>query len=556
MSTFFRTIQNYIPVILSFITGGLSVVVFRRFYRKGVFASHSSNDKWIVDLFWQTLRIADKELIRDSTHVLPGDDVWKKIYSLIRKSKTFVLFWSSSVLDNANVEREWRYAHSLKRKRFIRIVSWKAEESSLNLLPKELKDVNYVSFELGEKTGSGQAHNWYHLQKRQTIIVILWTMLLVISVMAATYFVSKRVQDYLSKSKKSGAVRPQSGSPKRDLTPPPPPPFDEAPTAARREQVSPKPIFQFQPKITSTPTPHLSSNPIAEITYFRIHLSEDGGSRIDFDPNKLYEAGTEFNLVWGVRNAQSVKITPRVIDVSPDEGEVGIRIAPDKTTTYTLEAIGIDGLHTTQRVMVKVKEKQQQIASPILSPPQIVFQARPLSEQEIIDDQTRNFFSEPAYGNLCYQITNAYRAIIYPHIGEVAVDKPERCVTLQRVTLDKNRSFKLEVIGLNKEKILRETSFDMTTAEPRLISFDVKKISENKTTNEYKLCYQTDSVRYMIIKIMEEDVFFADKVIVRIIPSGNICIQENIQRDRYLRVVYVGVNGDSGFFYDKYALPR
>jgi hypothetical protein len=67
--------------------------------------------------------------------------------------------------------------------------------------------------------------------------------------------------------------------------------------------------------------------------------------------------GDRVSLCYGVTNARQARIEPEVGEVRPLEKEC-VRVAPSRTTAYTLIAVGPDGRETRSRAMVQVPAGQ------------------------------------------------------------------------------------------------------------------------------------------------------------------------------------------------------
>lgn len=538
MSRFLSGVQNHLPLILSFLAGGLTLALLLLWYlkphRRGYFASHSSEDRPIVRHFWQALRLTDATLIRDSTHVMPGDDAWNQIFRLIRRSKGFFLFWSPNALGNANVEREWKYALSLKRNRFVRVVCW--DNASRLKIPDELSRFSYEFFEFNQLR-SVTPDPWQTLRTSPSVGVVLLIVSIALTVAAATFLVSKRIERSLK--------APERAVPSRRTSQPEQPHGTAPPSEQSPARLENTPSRSKSRVVGIAPLAGNSGNPLAQITYFRIQIAQ-AQHRMTFEAERSYEAGTEFRLVWGVRNSNSVTITPHVIPILPDEGEMGIVVIPEKTTTYILEAIGADKLAVQQKLTIKVLERERPKPATV-GPPRIILEARTLTEQDLIENQQNNL-NDPPYGKLCYQVINVTRATIFPGIGEVAPNSTERCI-FQYSYLVKNSVFRLDATTANNRLVSRETSFRMNVPEPEVDRFDARELSRTQSGARFEVCYKTSNVRYLVIKVLDlENHLVPKRVLATVNPSSTHCFQDVFDVSNYFHVIYVGHNGSSSSF--------
>jgi len=127
--------------------GSLSRLIIRS-VKINVFASYARDDLEIVKFatsFGRTLPMYrlnyDLEILRS------GDDWDAKIQEAIRKAHVFQLFWSKSAAVSPSVEREWRYALSLKRRGFVCPVHWQSRTLQPSP-PPELAAINFQRIEV------------------------------------------------------------------------------------------------------------------------------------------------------------------------------------------------------------------------------------------------------------------------------------------------------------------------------------------------------------------------------------------------------------------------
>jgi hypothetical protein len=126
-----------------------------------VFASYARRDAWIVDACAAAYRALGVEVVIDRTKLRSGQDWRATLRSLISGSDLFQLYWSEASAASAEVEGEWRFAHSLTDKgpRFIRPLFW---ETPMPLPPMELSHLHFSRIaldEIGALPGGGVAAN-------------------------------------------------------------------------------------------------------------------------------------------------------------------------------------------------------------------------------------------------------------------------------------------------------------------------------------------------------------------------------------------------------------
>jgi hypothetical protein len=605
MSMIYTILQNWWFILVCVaISVGLTSFILYKIFAKQFFASYSSLDADSVEEYRRSSKLRKFfELIVDRTHVESGSDVWESIYKLIRKSNQFLLFWSLETVGNSNVEEEWKYALKLNRKNFV--VPLILESESIKYLPPELAKLNYIKLT-----------SWEKRLRSKTYIVVLTSIFAIIAVGAATYFATKAIQDYfliskIEEQKKDGGKPQLTDKPNKTPSPIPtenPSPIN-SPTPNQQKFLTTKepqtqsPVNIPKPILTPIPKPSVIQSLAPIIDYFGVVLDTGGKTTNDFDPNKEYKPRSEFRLVWKVRNAEQIKITPYIIDISLNDGEIGIGIVPSKTTTYTLEATGMSGQIIKRNVTVNIRidrittilkaepspesETTSNISQPTiptqtqpksettLTPPksgtnpnparpdpfdlefrkpsatEIYFEAEPLSEEEITENQKNNL-GLPPYGKICYQVLDAWSAKISPQIGEILISYPKRCKNIQRLIPNKKNIFTLEAkgweldstssFGTKNKTFTKEVIFDLTGPKPNL-GFEY-------TINNFESCFTPQHIRYLIIKTFkpENSSLAPDKIIVRVNPPNNkeICVIEE-KNSRY-DVTYVGSNGDSNSF--------
>jgi hypothetical protein len=114
-----------------------------------VFASYARRDAWIVDACAVAYQALGVEMVIDRTKLRSGQDWRASLRSLISGSDLFQLYWSEASAASAEVEGEWRFAHSLTDKgaRFIRPLFW---ETPMPLPPMELSHLHFSRIAVDE----------------------------------------------------------------------------------------------------------------------------------------------------------------------------------------------------------------------------------------------------------------------------------------------------------------------------------------------------------------------------------------------------------------------
>ena len=112
-------------------------------YRR-IFASYSHRDIAIVEEFERHAIAFGDDYLRDLTKLRSGSRWDESLLKMIRDADVFQLFWSNNAMHSEYVQREYKYALSLHRERFIRPVYWEdpMPEAS-GLPPAELREVHF-----------------------------------------------------------------------------------------------------------------------------------------------------------------------------------------------------------------------------------------------------------------------------------------------------------------------------------------------------------------------------------------------------------------------------
>lgn len=114
-------------------------------YRR-IFLSYSRRDSDIVEQCERYGSSMGDKYLRD-VYSLRSGEVWQeRLLQLIYKANIFQLFWSSNAMHSPHVRREYEYALSLKREKFIRPTYWETpfpEDGEKGLPPQSLRDLNF-----------------------------------------------------------------------------------------------------------------------------------------------------------------------------------------------------------------------------------------------------------------------------------------------------------------------------------------------------------------------------------------------------------------------------
>ncbi len=493
------------------------------------FCSYSRKDTEYADVIGTFARGFGKEFVRDVTHLRGGQEWKPEVEKLIKESDDFILCLSKNAKKSKYVREELVFALNLQKKEFIKPFRWKKVS-----IPEEIKHINITYIPIiarkqkdgTEKFEISYSPRFEFIRELQfPIIIALLLFLLAFNIFA--FLGIREIQkilfaeeiNYEELDKQVPPIKVKELEPPilPNIEPPILPnnvsPDDEA------KQLSPEKLKEVMPESSKTPNPtsvlnaksalpkltnpnpkSLStsclnsdsspkdSNPVS-ITSFKVFSESDRKNGVPDDQDKIFEAGEQLYLTWMIVNdAKSIQIKPFIADLCPYDRPLGI--TPDKTTTYVLEAVGFDGRVEKKEITVKVKEKISQASN---LQPQIKFEVRDLTENEIIDD-----VDSQDLGRICYKISNAKKANISPSIGEIAVDKSEKCIEMPMGKTG-NVTFTLNVTTLDNNTITKEQSFeyyDKKKSNPKIYGNSIKK----KGNSDF-ICYKVRNIRYLAIEI-------------------------------------------------------
>ncbi len=105
-----------------------------------IFACYSHKDRAVVEAFEQASRALGETFIADADVLVAGENWEAALRRAIESADVFQLFWSRNAAQSPFVAREWQFALSLGRERFIRPVYW---EQPLAPIPPELARIHF-----------------------------------------------------------------------------------------------------------------------------------------------------------------------------------------------------------------------------------------------------------------------------------------------------------------------------------------------------------------------------------------------------------------------------
>jgi len=128
-------------------SGGIRRLIMRAFELR-IFASYARSDLSIVKLATSFNRSLPMLRFEYDLEVLTAGDIWEQeVEAKIRRATIFQLFWSPAAASSANVEKEWRFALSLKRKNFVCPVYWGSPGPEPKP-PEELEKIHFNRLDL------------------------------------------------------------------------------------------------------------------------------------------------------------------------------------------------------------------------------------------------------------------------------------------------------------------------------------------------------------------------------------------------------------------------
>jgi hypothetical protein len=181
-------------------------------------------------------------------------------------------------------------------------------------------------------------------------------------------------------------------------------------------------------------------------------------------------ANGQAQLCYEVENAISVTIEPNIGERKPATKEC-LTVTAEKTTTYTLTAIGPDGKTTTQVVTLTVDV-------PAL--------AR-IARFEVSRDNGPGGANDVQF-RLCYEVRNAQHAEIDNNGGAVVLDEPH----CQRIKPEQVTTYTLSATGSDGRTVSQQVTADATKPPPpppQVLSFSASP-SAIVTGEKAQLCFQ------------------------------------------------------------------
>ena len=120
-----------------------------------IFPSYSHADTVVVEQVTQFVESLGHHYLQDVRELRSGE-IWDdRLCDFIREADVFQLFWSKRALESQFVEREWRYAISLRRPNFIRPTYWEEPmPKAAGLPPPELGKIHF--YPLGKAVALAQ----------------------------------------------------------------------------------------------------------------------------------------------------------------------------------------------------------------------------------------------------------------------------------------------------------------------------------------------------------------------------------------------------------------
>jgi hypothetical protein len=109
-----------------------------------VFACYAREDLEIVRMLRSVNQTASVLRFEYDLEVLMSGEPWADaIRERIVRADLFQLFWSHAAADSREVEREWRFALSLRRKNFVKPAYWGPTVGPEPAPPLELEAIHF-----------------------------------------------------------------------------------------------------------------------------------------------------------------------------------------------------------------------------------------------------------------------------------------------------------------------------------------------------------------------------------------------------------------------------
>jgi hypothetical protein len=115
------------------------------FAYRNIFVSYSHKDRDIVDQLERAATAIGDTYLRDTKVLRSGEEWSEAVLAHIDRADVFQLCWSEEAKQSIYVDQEWRHAHRLARRNFIRPMYWK---EPMVEAPPELRELHfkYVPF--------------------------------------------------------------------------------------------------------------------------------------------------------------------------------------------------------------------------------------------------------------------------------------------------------------------------------------------------------------------------------------------------------------------------
>lgn len=178
----------------------------------------------------------------------------------------------------------------------------------------------------------------------------------------------------------------------------------------------------------------------------------------------------KFRLCYHVRNAAHAEIDNNAGPVTVDDQRHCQSITPQQTTTYTLTAMGPDGITKTRTAVADATR-------PPAPPPQIVsFKANP---DHVVDDGT---------SRLCFTLKDASTAQLDPGARPLPVTNEEKCVSVRPL---KTTTFTLRAFNAEGKDVSESRTITVVPA-PKVVEFTVRppRITRGASVT---ICFKTEN---------------------------------------------------------------
>ena len=114
---------------------------------QAIFASYSHEDTALVEAMEKAYKALGMDYLRDVMSLKAGQDWSAELLGMIERADIFQLFWSTAACQSKYVEKEWRHALGLGKRKgsaFIRPLYW---ERPLPPVPEALSHLHFAPFD-------------------------------------------------------------------------------------------------------------------------------------------------------------------------------------------------------------------------------------------------------------------------------------------------------------------------------------------------------------------------------------------------------------------------